>query len=532
MDLLNMQAGTFYNVSAQHYGKFLPSPYPFLLWEPSDQPTLLNYTRHYLQGERHAEGFRFAINIDPVQFQVYTGNATGDAWNHRLDALSGRSGGQQAIVTYDDVHYLVVLSSKAVGGKGDEGYSMTVYAFDALLTNHSLRWVDALTLPTLRDIDLFAALSPSPPSQSSPVLVTIARSTDSITVSVYPIPSLASWQSLKPLLVHSIPLPSSSAVAAHDAVWHTADALFVVQLVATESPPAALLRVFMVNLTSGAVTLAANASTPTPALHSVTGVAVAAAAPPYAGGDSLCGPRAVPGALSYALSNYSVYAGYFCLRVDGAYLSPVVSMDLGSLPSLSIQRSPPPSSSPHFLLTLGTSYCWNTEPYNKQANSGLCDHTPLPMASTLTYSFGLLSSLIAYVQARAEGQEGSLICNDDFLHGTYDLGEKPRGKLWVGRDAEGVERLGVVEVHDGVSSMGHEGTAAEQSVGGVGLTPSNICGVAVPFDGIVVDAWPLPERTTWKRPTHTQKKSEELAEVETDMDGASETAHTLQLAQS
>ena len=66
-NLLNVRQDTFANVSAQHYGKFQPSPYPWLVWEPSDQRTIRNISRTYLANgaERHKPGLRFAINIDP-----------------------------------------------------------------------------------------------------------------------------------------------------------------------------------------------------------------------------------------------------------------------------------------------------------------------------------------------------------------------------------------------------------------------------------------------------------------------------------
>jgi hypothetical protein len=61
------------------YGKFLNARYPFLLWEPSDQVYITEIVADYLAGplnspEVGGSGLRFAINIDPVQFQVsYSG---------------------------------------------------------------------------------------------------------------------------------------------------------------------------------------------------------------------------------------------------------------------------------------------------------------------------------------------------------------------------------------------------------------------------------------------------------------------------
>lgn len=70
-NLLNMFQPTFTTVAQQHYGKFRPSPYPWLVWEPSDQFTIRNTSHTYFQaGERHWPGLRFAINIDPGQLHT------------------------------------------------------------------------------------------------------------------------------------------------------------------------------------------------------------------------------------------------------------------------------------------------------------------------------------------------------------------------------------------------------------------------------------------------------------------------------
>ena len=72
-NLLNIYDPTFIYVAKQHYGKFGPSPYPWLVWEPSDQHSIRNTSHIYLAaGERHWPGLRFAINIDPGQYHITT----------------------------------------------------------------------------------------------------------------------------------------------------------------------------------------------------------------------------------------------------------------------------------------------------------------------------------------------------------------------------------------------------------------------------------------------------------------------------
>ena len=495
MNLLNMEASSFYNVSAERYGKFPPSPYPYLLWEPSDQRTLLNFTQHYMLSLRHQQGFRFAINIDPAQWAVYTGEATQEAWNIRPVALQGRTSASHATLTYTGTPYLAVLSSKAAGGSGDDGYNVNIYRFGGLLRAFGLPWVTTgpLTLPrnVTGVVDAFIVPSWTPAMGTTQQLFVSVRSAESTSWVLYPMPGLSSWFVMKSTFVHSFVHGLGPAEpTAHDVAWQSPDSLLVVR---ASGSPTVSLSAYVINVTGGETQLLDTVLVPFSSDDvDITGLAVAVAPGPYHT-SSACAAGAVEGALSITLSNYTAFIAYLCITVV-IQLSPVVPIDVGSTPSLSIERSPS-SSAPHFLLTLSTSYCYNTEVYNKQADSGLCDHSPIPMASTLTYSFGLVSSLQRFVDRRAQGVGGGLICNAEFLHGTYDMGSRQSARLWRGFNGSGVELLGVVEVHDGVPTAGEE---VQAGVNELELVPSTICGPALPWDGVVVDAWPLPQQTTWE----------------------------------
>lgn len=99
-----------------NYGKFTDSTYPFLNWEPSDQKVIRNFilfnlvdfrlltnlffkkyillaADYYLdKGIMHAPGFKYAINTDIVQFQVFSGSRSALAWNYCLPSLHGGNG--------------------------------------------------------------------------------------------------------------------------------------------------------------------------------------------------------------------------------------------------------------------------------------------------------------------------------------------------------------------------------------------------------------------------------------------------------
>ncbi len=57
----------------------------YQVWEPSDMQTIDSCLTSYVKsGSSHA--LKFAINIDPVQFQLYAAPQTGTSWNQIVDA--------------------------------------------------------------------------------------------------------------------------------------------------------------------------------------------------------------------------------------------------------------------------------------------------------------------------------------------------------------------------------------------------------------------------------------------------------------
>lgn len=90
--VLNEQQLVFPVAAALSWGKFAgQEQYPFLVWEPSDQPTIESLIDTYFSvGKPHLPaGMRFAINVDPVQLRVYAASRTGTAWSANvLPALS------------------------------------------------------------------------------------------------------------------------------------------------------------------------------------------------------------------------------------------------------------------------------------------------------------------------------------------------------------------------------------------------------------------------------------------------------------
>eukprot|EP01118_Nematostelium_gracile_P006150 TRINITY_DN1976_c0_g1_i7.p1 TRINITY_DN1976_c0_g1~~TRINITY_DN1976_c0_g1_i7.p1 ORF type:complete len:374 (+),score=82.13 TRINITY_DN1976_c0_g1_i7:55-1176(+) len=73
-------------VAISDYGKFSKQQkYPYLNWEPNNQKPIKEVIDVYLdKGLVQEAGFKFAINMDPVQLEVYAGSLSKKAWNERL----------------------------------------------------------------------------------------------------------------------------------------------------------------------------------------------------------------------------------------------------------------------------------------------------------------------------------------------------------------------------------------------------------------------------------------------------------------
>eukprot|EP01080_Neovahlkampfia_damariscottae_P011512 gene11512-4676_t len=72
-----------------NYGKFKNSTYPLLIFEPHHQRTFIDILETYSK-QPLPNGIRFSINIDPVQFKIFTGRKTGESLNEKL-SFNGKS---------------------------------------------------------------------------------------------------------------------------------------------------------------------------------------------------------------------------------------------------------------------------------------------------------------------------------------------------------------------------------------------------------------------------------------------------------
>ncbi len=69
------------------FGKFRQQKNPLLLWEPSNQETIISVANQYLQTEEEdmpLGGVRFSINIDPINFEIFSSSLSQYGSNRRI----------------------------------------------------------------------------------------------------------------------------------------------------------------------------------------------------------------------------------------------------------------------------------------------------------------------------------------------------------------------------------------------------------------------------------------------------------------
>ena len=416
---------------------------------------------------------------------------------------------------YEDSYYLFILSSNGSSGQ------LTVYEFDVMLGELRLNYTGPLPSTVPASIDSLHALHCH--TLSSFVAITSDQS-----LSLYLTPSLASWHRLAPHRSFMLQGKGSDDIQPHSlaysaVVWETSATSVLVagQVSVSNDGSRVYVNVFGVQLanTTDATTLIASAVVQPSQLPSLSTIPRLTAPPIASAAIALtvddvkqtCPSDSqydMAGVLSFTTADYNAYMAVVCVSLNGAlYVSYPVLFDAGSSPSLSIATSPPSgpdTPAAHVLLTLSDSYCYNNEPANKDAFSGLCDHTPTPLTHVLTYTYARLVDIAHFIQHQAtygNATRPAVICSSQLLHGMYDMGSQPSVLLWTGRDGSGQDRLGVVELHVGLrgSDRARVGGVAVRGADKAVQPASNaICGVAEPFDGLVIDAWQLPQKTTWR----------------------------------
>jgi len=461
------------------YGKFLKGSYPFLYWEPSAQLPIHEVLRSYLEGPIHEAGFRFAINIDPVQLRVYAAqNLTTPAWNARV----ARRGRQPLLTPLDYGHqHVLLLLIASVEQQEQSGTPVLVYQ---TLSSPSIgvpleQSTAQLPLPqpptkanALSSLPVrnTASSEPSLPLGANLILLSGASGEFTLYSQTEQSAPLSVWRS------GTLPLVSGTQRSTANCTATLFEWPLALQLELSNESSALQLAVYnLSNSEGGNATLIHSASVPLPAnVVGELGVAsVACACEPafISGGEGSSSTRICRGMLSFDVGRHNqIYASTFQVHHNltsesvriGGVREPVV-LHVGRNPSVACagDRS---SSNVTCLLTHDHGYCWNSLLRNKDAKRGVCDQHPLATEHILQYHQGDWRGFDQIITSSQSCSPCSLVVQS----GVFDQGTLPMATL--------LDASTAAVAHQGVDNL---------RVGG------SICGYPIPHDGIVVDGWQI-----------------------------------------
>jgi hypothetical protein len=452
-----------------HYGKFKDSKYPFLFWEPSKQSEFLSTLKSYSKGDLAPAGFRFAINVDPVQMQVYASPLAGVAGNFKLD----ESGSDPLVAVFD----------KTTAGNGGTGLGVYVYqvkntTYYVVFDTSSLpQNITILTEP--QELPLSSDMLKSTPTS-------LSAATDKSGSNLLFVSDASANYAVLQLSNNVITLVSSGDLGKDRLIRNSQlavvtpesgdeDLMFFQAYSKEDGSCGVALQAYQINSKGSASRIGGEQCiADKPAFTAEIGFDVTRN---LSAGIPNCAGQ-VGGLLAYA-DDKKIYSAYFCFfqesRDSYKYIvSGPTFTNVGSKPSISLR---PFGNDVGVAQVQSEGYCYNNVIANKRPAPGLCDSEPQSLSHVLTYNFGLLSQFAATIDAN----ETITACGE-VLHGMYDMGSNPAVSLFV--PTSPFEELSVVEIHEGVSRFIPDDSKDKIT--------SDTCGNADAHDGLVVDSIPLP----------------------------------------
>ncbi|ELR12722.1 uncharacterized protein ACA1_092420 [Acanthamoeba castellanii str. Neff] len=411
------------------YGRFAASKYPFLCWEPSDQAILTSVVNTYIGGKIiRPEGFRFAINIDPVQCRLPPSlHASSNFVNVGAEALTPTivlCGSALALTPPEaprDVGFHSLVFSETALGQSYQLFSHPA-AFAEPRLRAEGRLPSGLLGPALASASSAAAASAA--NASALVLVAdaadrfafFAASVGSPTLGLLANGSFAANGSTTTFAAALAPLGGQSTTFIVARAYASSACALGLEALVADSSRLDHLKPYG----SGVCVVGRGA---------VTSASVAVL-PANATSASYCGAAAVAvGVLAFATADKQISHAALCLSSGGrlAIVGPVV-VDVGSSPSVSLGLQ---NGRPVVLEVHGEGYCYNSETKNKRPFPRVCASTPSSTPLTLVYNYGTLDAWFAHLVAQKAGSVAWITsCDRGITHGVYDMGSSPSATLF------------------------------------------------------------------------------------------------------
>eukprot|EP01127_Copromyxa_protea_P019253 TRINITY_DN6200_c0_g1_i1.p1 TRINITY_DN6200_c0_g1~~TRINITY_DN6200_c0_g1_i1.p1 ORF type:complete len:617 (+),score=72.23 TRINITY_DN6200_c0_g1_i1:166-2016(+) len=437
-------------------GKFRKNKYPYQLWEPSDQSEFELFSQMFLNwtaASGNDKNLMYAINIDPIMFELYNGRKTLRTFHHLLP------------VNNDNAPYVVTLTVENKPTIAvlflDTKTSKMHYSFFAFSPFNTFTLITTQALPIPPNLKKFPGtqkVTVSRVDSSSPAILVSDENGNSVIYVVqdyvlqikktFTLPQQSADQLQVVQIIHqnnsnsvvslSLPKSTGSGCALGLDVWDT-----------SSSTPK--------KVTS---TLCATNST----FSHVSGF--------FFSGTALCEVEGLVMGSSSEEGNSFVWIAQYCLNHSGEQtISKFKKYGVGSDPQVSaIKRD----DSWVVMVVQGNGFCYNSHTHNT-AHTRLCSQKAISTPRVLTYHVGDYQSWVEYLGDLSATTISS--CNSKILHGAYDQGYNPDLDLFVNPQG----KYGVIEVHQGVK-------ASDKDVGGCGMPLSYS-----PNGGTVMDGWWLPQ---------------------------------------
>jgi hypothetical protein len=357
------------------YGKFAKSAYDFFVWEPSSSAAIRNVLGVYNKTGIVHRNMRMAINIDPVQYELYAAPISGTATDQVVSPWIAPSKPAQVLTAA--MGSLVVLFRS--NGRG----SVDVTVLSDSQRAYSFSQVAAMSL------NLTGTMV------SASCVTDVCWLTDSTTA-------------------FALFAPLNGTVLLQSSGFHSAATLL-------ESASGTLLVVtagwnLRCKLEVTVLTLPLRASGggcfPTNNPKDVATISIAAA---------FNQSNSIVGLLSFDDSAGNVFFTTFTASfasgswdVEASTANDLTSVGVGSRPSVAVAFSPALNDTVAVLVHTD-GYCWNAEVYNKRPAPALCQSTPQSTAGVASYAYGRWSTF----EARTLSGDALSPCDAELLHGSF-----------------------------------------------------------------------------------------------------------------
>eukprot|EP01118_Nematostelium_gracile_P006148 TRINITY_DN1976_c0_g1_i10.p1 TRINITY_DN1976_c0_g1~~TRINITY_DN1976_c0_g1_i10.p1 ORF type:complete len:548 (+),score=119.40 TRINITY_DN1976_c0_g1_i10:372-2015(+) len=419
-------------VAISDYGKFSKQQkYPYLNWEPNNQKPIKEVIDVYLdKGLVQEAGFKFAINMDPVQLEVYAGSLSKKAWNERLPITT------------------------------DFRPLMTVLPFSGENVIVKLQ-------RTKKDCVSYEIMSNT--VQFGPIKSMVTGKTDCYLQSINSISSIVSGQDLFQILVsdweanwsifsmdNDYQLTLTQNGKMRNSTW-----LYSSSITSFQNET---LFLFLKNVDDCGMFLEIS----NPLTGESSGDCLLQTSADSAAMDVIQNGDKLSVIIFYSHKNniFSILGNYS--QSSLSFIHSNGAIGVGKDPSVSLAEY---NNEIYLLEMHGDSWCWNSEQHNKNPILKQCDFKPKSIPAVLTYSFGKLGDFSDFL---LESKQLSS-CHDDILHGMYDMGFNTSAKLFVSQVYGGV--LSMMEIHEGIDASQKDKEA---------------CGLPIPHQGFLIDGWNLP----------------------------------------